>query len=169
MSQAGLLHVTDSVLPPDVPLIFETNSGNAVASANVIEILGGAGATTSASGNVITVTVSGASFTWNVVTSAMNPITLSPENGYIAKGLGQVVFVLPASAQVGDSYRIVSFGNLWTITENANQTITIGMLSTTAGSGSVTATSIGDAIEIVNVTQNLQWFTVSVQGNLTII
>lgn len=170
MSQAGILKVSDAILPPDVPLIFDGNSGSGSAIANIFEILGSGGVSTSVVGNILTITAVSSGFTWNVVTSASNPITLANQNGYICKGGTQVVFTLPASAALGDTYRIVSYGNLWTIDQQAGQSITTGMTTSTLGiGGSVTATMIGDSIELVCVTTNLEFYEVSMQGNLTIV
>lgn len=167
MSQAGILTVSE--LDPSVPTSFVTNSGTAVPIANVIEILGGAGTTTSASGNIITITVTGFGFTWNVVTSAMNPITLADENGYICKGGAPVNFVLPASATIGSNYRIVGYGNLWTLAQNAGQSITIGNQTTTPGVfGGLTATMISDSIELLCVTTNAEFYETGIQGNPTL-
>lgn len=171
MSQAGILNAVEIPFPPgDIPIDFVTNSGTAVASANVLNILGGSGATTSASGNTITITATGTGFTWNVVNSTMNPVALSPENGYIPKLAGSVNFVLPATASVGDTYKIVGYGNLWSITQPAAfQTITLGIKTTTAGvMGYIQATSPSDCAELVCVTANLEWVITDAVGNLTI-
>lgn len=169
MSQSGIAKITDQILPPDVPLEFVTDSGTAVASAHIINILGGAGATTSAFGNTIDITVTGTGFTWNVVTSATNPITLVAENGYIAKGASPVNFVLPAAASVGDTFWIKGYGNLWTLAQNALQTVSLGFQTTTAGIvGGMSATQIKDGIEIVCVTANLEFEIIDAIGNPTI-
>jgi hypothetical protein len=170
MSQAARLGVVDNELPPDVATSYVTNAGTAIPAANVLEILGGAGTTTSAAGNIITVTVTGTGFTWNVVTSAMNPITLAPENGYIAKGAGSVHFILPPAAAVGDTYWIKGYGNLWTLAQNAGQSITIGSQTSTVGvGGSLTATMISDSMQILCMTANSEFSEITVQGNPTIV
>lgn len=164
MSQAGITAVTE--IGPTIPVEFVTNSGTAVASFGVINILGSGGVSTNASGNTINIVVSGSGFSWNVVTSAMNPVTLVAENGYICKGASPVNFILPASASIGDSFKIIGYGNLWTISQNAGQTITIGFITTTAGvTGSIQATMISDGLEMVCVTSNLEFFETYIQGN----
>lgn len=168
MSQAGQINVVQD--NPQIPIIFQTDSGNATAMLNILEILGGPGTATSALGNVITISVSGTGFAWNVVTSASNPITLAKENGYIPKGAISVVFQLPAAASVGDVFRIIGYGNLWTIQQNANQSITIGIKTSTVGvGGSVNATSVSDGIELLCVTANTEFFEISMQGNPLIV
>jgi hypothetical protein len=172
MSQAGLVHITDSVLPPDVPLIFQGNAGSGSAVANIFEILGGTGVTTAVVGNVMTITIMSSGFTWNVVTSVApaNPIIFATENGYITKGLALVSFSLPASAAIGDTYRLVGYNALWTVAQNANQTITLGIKTTTSGvGGSIAATGVNDTIEMVCVTANLEWIITDVTGNITFI
>lgn len=149
-----------------VPEFFVTDAGTAIASSHILNVLGGPGTSTTGSGNTITVSVAGAGFTWSVVTSANNVKTLIKENGYISKGIPQVVFVLPLTAAIGDTYRIVGYGNLFQITQNAGQNISLGFDTTTAGVlGSVTATSSRDTLEIVCVTANLEFQIVDSTGN----
>lgn len=170
MSQAGLNNVSAGVLPPVVPLQFTTDSGIAVPAANNLNVLGGVGASTSAAGSTITITVDTTGFDWNVVTSATNPNSLVKQNGYIPKGGGVVTFLLPAAAAIGDTFLVAGYGNLWTLTQNAGQSITLGISSTTIGvGGSVTATQVRDSIELVCVTANTEFQIINGIGNLTFI
>lgn len=54
MSQSGIANLSTST--PTIPTSFTTDSGTAIPSANVIDINGGTGITTSGLGNVITIT-----------------------------------------------------------------------------------------------------------------
>lgn len=151
---------------------FPIGTGN---SSPTPEILGGT--ITSPSGTVtvgyvspnITLDVA-SSFVWNVVTSATNPTTLVKKNGYIPKGAGVVQFMLPAAAAIGDTFIIAGYGNLWTLGQNAGQSITLGTQTTQVGVlGSVTATQVRDVVEIVCVTANTEFQIISGVGNLTIV
>lgn len=169
MSQAGALDTSggggSSVTEID------TDAGFALPLAGIINIFGGAGITTSAAGNTVTITFTGnPGLIWSVVTSANNPVTLVNRHGYISKGASPVQFALPPAAAIGDTFRIVGYGNLWTITQNAGQTLTLGMLTTTTGVfGAVTATMVTDAVEIVCVSTNLEFFIVDSIGNPTMV
>ena len=166
MSQAGLLSSSNG----SAATTFNEDIGSASPVAGVINISGGVGITTSGAGNTITITATGSGFTWQVVTSASNPITLTKENGYITKGAGVVNFVLPAAASVGDTFRIIGYGNLWTIAQNAGQSIRIGSVVSSAGVlGSVSASMVTDCLDIICVTSNLEFFCDVVQGNLILV
>lgn len=170
MSQGGILKITTGSLPPSVPTSFTTNSGVAVPAANNLNVVGGTGITTSGSGSTVTITATGLSLTWNVVTSATNPNAIAKQNGYISKGASAVTFVLPASAAIGDCFIIAGYGNLWTLTQNAGQSVALGVQTTTVGvGGSITATQVRDSIEIVCVTANTEFQVINGVGNLTFV
>ena len=122
---------------------------------------------TNGAGSITISSLTGA-FKWDEVTSATNPNALVKENGYISKGAGVVTFVLPASAAQGDTFKIAGYGNLWTLTQNALQSVTLGAQSSSVGVlGAVTATHIRDSIELVCVTANTEFQIVNSVGNLT--
>jgi len=84
MSQGGLIAVTDAIIPSDVPTSFPTNSGTAVPSSNVLNVLGAGAATTSGSGNTITITVAtGGGLTLGAFGSTPNADGLSLTSGVL--------------------------------------------------------------------------------------
>lgn len=116
----------------------------------------------------ITIASTGGGFAWHEITSATNPNSVAAQNGYIAKGAGAVTFVLPASAAVGDVFKIVGYGNLWTLTQNALQSITLGSQVTTIGAlGNIVATHIRDCVTIVCVVANTEFQIIDSIGNIT--
>lgn len=170
MSQAGLLEVTNQILPDDVPILFVADVGSAVPSANTLSIVGGTGVSVSGMGSTLTINSTASGFAWTPVTSALNPLTLVHANGYIAKGAGSVHFVLPAAANVGDTFWIKGYGNLWTLSQHAFQTISLGAYTTSAGVlGGLTATQVKDGVEIVCITANLEFEVLICIGNPAVI
>jgi hypothetical protein len=119
-----------------------------------------------------TITISGGGgggggYSWANVTAASNPVLLVTGNGYMAAGAGVVNFVLPAAASFGDTYRIAGLGNLWTLAQNAGQSIIFGDETTTPGVfGNLTASKISDCVEIVCVVANVQFEVLSSIGNI---
>jgi hypothetical protein len=171
MSQAGpITEQSSGPLPPDVPTEFVTNSGTAVPASNVIEILGSGSITTTGSGNVVTVSISGTGFTWNTITSASNPKQIVAENAYITSGASQCVLLLPLTAAIGDSFIVTGNTSLFQITQNASQYILFGIQMTTAGAtGSLTSTSFADHVEVVCIVANLGFKVIDSIGNLTVV
>ena len=97
-------------------------------------------------------------------------MALVANNAYICKGAGAVNFVLPPAAAIGDSFKIIGYGNLWSISQNAMQSITIGVVTSSLGiGGSVTATTVSDNIELVCVTANTEFYEIQIQGNPIIV
>lgn len=168
MSQAGAISSTGT--NPEIPTDFVTDSGIAVPAADTLNIVGGAGITTSGAGNTVTISATGASIFWEVVTSADNPVLMDVKTGYIPKGAGVVNFTLPAAAAIGDIMYIEGYGNLWTLSQNAGQSVILGIVSSTIGvGGSIAATAVSDAITLICVTANSEFKVIAPQGNLTVV
>lgn len=164
MSQGGPLG--ELQLTPVIPTQIVCDVGVAIPAGNTLNVFGAGGTSTSGLGNTITILSSGGGYIWNVVTSASNPVTLTKGNAYICKGALPVQFILPAASAVGDSFRICGYSNLWTIAQNAMQSMTVGVVTSTVGVfGSVAATTVSDGIEFVCVTANTEFFEIGIQGN----
>lgn len=153
MSQAGITDVVGGT--PSIPTEFDTNAGAAVPAANILNILGTNGITTTGSGNTVTIVGPASPITkWQIVTSATNPNQITSGNGYICEGGTQVVFLLQLSPALGDGFVIISNGATFQITENGSQTIRIGAQISTGGSGTAVSNTVGDVVEVIYVGSN---------------
>lgn len=98
--------------------------------------------------------------------------TLINNRGYVCNaGASLITFTLPTTALKGDWIEINGFASgLFTIAQNAGQSIVFGNLTTTTGvAGSITSTLPSDGIKIRCVDDDLTWTLVSSVGNLNVI
>lgn len=146
-----------------------TDAGSAIPLANIVNMIGGTGCNTSASGNTITINATGGGYEWQVITSATK--TIETNKAYFANRAGGVTFTLPAVASVGDSFKIVSVDGIITINQLANQQIIFGKTLTSLGvAGSIIGTSKGDTIEIACWATNNNWVVIAgPQGNFGVV
>lgn len=111
----------------NVPTTFTGNSGpGAVPAANILQIIGGTGATTTASGNTVTIDVSMSSLNYTNVDSGMSPYTVLVSDNYISVDCSGGIVTLnfpdaPASKQT------------WTIKDRTGNAFTNNITLTTAG------------------------------------
>jgi len=167
MSQAGILDVVTST--PTVPTSFVTDSGTAVPVANVLEILGGTAVATSGSGKTVTIDVTTAGVPWVEETTTSRSLTVN--EGVVANNAALITMTLPATASLGDLFRIAGKGaGLFKIAQNAGQTIHFVDSDTTTGAGgSLTAIEQYCAIEIVCITANTDFAGLSSVGNFAVV
>jgi hypothetical protein len=166
MSQAGIV----SVAGGGGTTTYVEDVGFASASGGILQVLGGVGISTTGMGNIITISATSGAFQWNDITTPTQ--LLAVENGYVTDRAGGVTYTLPATASFGDEIFITGKQGLWTVSQNANQQIVVGAVGTTIGvGGSLTATSVGDSIQMVAITGGAStvWRVISEMGNPTIV
>ena len=112
----------------------------------------------------------GGGFHWKAVTASDNPVTLFPGFAYVANGAFPVLFTLPPTAAFGNTYRVVGHGNLWKVSQNAFQTMILGIDSTTVGVGGyIQATLVMDSVEITCIEANLDFKATDWSGNPVVV
>ena len=110
--------------------------------------------------------------TWTVNSSATKQIV--EEEGYFSAYTGTAVYTLPATPVLGDTFAVVATGatELWQIVENTGDTIIFGNSTTTATTGSLTATQQGDKVEAVCYTASgggNVWVVTDSIGSITLV
>jgi hypothetical protein len=120
----------------------------------------------------ITITATSQIVTWN--TESGTSANLVKDNGYVSTSEALCTFTLPTSVELGDEYQVVALGagGFKIIPGNTTQTIRLGTSVTTADTGSLQSTAIGDVIDLVCVdaTSGAQKFMViSSTGDITVL
>lgn len=148
---------------------YVTDSGTAVASSNILNVVGGSGVSTSGSGSTLTVNSVGGGVTWNVISDTSENMVVN--NGYVSNNAGTVTLTLPVAASVGDTLRVSGLGaGGWLIAQNAGQLINFGNSTTTTGAGgSLASTQSKDCVELVCVVSNTTFNVLSSIGNITVV
>ncbi len=111
-----------------------------------------------------------ASFAWNDVTGST--VTMAAYNGYVANdGATLVTATLPTTAAFGSTIQVQGFGTgLWTIAQNAGQSIRFNAVSSTTGvTGTVSSTSRYDSITLLCVVADTTWIATLYTGNLSVV
>lgn len=123
--------------PPDV-------SGN-------YGLLGANGITVTQGTNSSTFGTTSGAFKYNTVTGTSQAAVAG--NGYILININPTTVSLPANAgtNIGDTFRVIGLSGSYTITQAANQQITIGVDSSTVGAGGF-ASSVGGNFNGIQLT-----------------
>lgn len=149
-----------------IPTSITTDSGTVTPSGNTFAVLGAGTVSTGGSGATLTITGSGGGFTWNAVAGTSQNAAVN--NGYITQNAGQTTVNLPGTCAVGDVIRVAGSGAAgWIIDAPAGDTINVGSSVTSSG-GTVTSTDDKDAIELLCITADSVWTTISLIGNVTV-
>lgn len=138
-----------------VPTTFTTDSGNATPAANILNVLGGPGVTTSASGSTVTINSV-------VFTDQGSSIAVLSDNGYFVSGA--FTMTLPAAPLQGEM--IVVYADTTstvTITANTGQVIRLGT-NVTAAAGSITSGARGDSLTLRYRSSGTEWNGVDSTG-----
>lgn len=153
---------TSSPPPPAVPTSFVTDDGIAIPVLNILNVLGGNGATTSGSGNTVTITVINDGFVWSEQNGDFNA---SVQNGYFCNA--SLTVTLPASGGLilGNTIIIYNdFGVNIVVQAGVGEAIQFADTATIAG-GTLTSSTKGDSIELVFKPSDLTWHNIASNGN----
>ena len=104
---------------------------------------------------------------WSVETGIS--LSTAVNSGYITNRAGGISYTLPTTAAIGSIVRICSIQGLWTIAQDAGVSIVFGLFTTTVGAGgTLVATNVSDAIEVVCTVADTTWAVLSSVGNITV-
>jgi len=141
---------------------FTTQSGVATPSANNINIFGGTGATTSASGSTVTVTVVNDSFAWSEQNLSF---AAAVQNGYYCNAGLTVTLPATAGLTIGNTIIIyVDTSSTVTIQANTGQMIQVGDIVSISGGSTVCSTQ-GGILELNFKPSDTTWHTIASMGS----
>jgi hypothetical protein len=129
----------------------------------------GSGISITTGAGSITVASTVTALTWVDVTSPTQ--AMSPNTGYTCDdGATMITLTLPSTVAYGSLIAVVGISaGLFTIAQNAGQTIHFGNQTTTTGvTGSITSTNAWDNIYLLCTTANTTFSVIQAQGNLTV-
>ena len=159
MSQASIIAITTSGLPPSVPLVFHTDSGDAVPAANALNVFGGGTTSTSGAGSTITVTTVVGAATW---TDKAISFAAAVNNGYFVSAAATAT--LPAAPTQGQFIIIeTATASSVVIQANTGQVLRMGSGASSSG-GTATSSAAGNSVYLVYRSANTSWYSISTEG-----
>ena len=115
-------------------------------------------------------TTTGTIGSWVSVTGSTQALAVA--TGYVTNQSLGVVYTLPSTALLGAQITILGKAGIWSIHQNANQSIQVGSSTTTVGTGgSVTAGAAWNCITLQCITNGTStlWTAFPYEGTLTIV
>jgi len=161
---SGVNPVTELAAMVDGDLVIGSTGADPV----IAQLTGGVGISITSGAGSITIDATGSGLAWVEVTAATQAMAIATSYG-CNRG-GGVTFTLPATAAAGSVMEIVGMAGIWTLAQNAGQTVHIGNQSSTTGvGGSLTATNAGDCIILRCITANTDFRVQALVGNITVV
>lgn len=170
-TQYGLLtgngtNAVSSTTLADGELLIGTTGG----AASAATLTAGTGISITNAAGSITIDATGASFSW--IENTSSTVSMSVNTGYINNpASGSVTYTLPTTAAVGDVIEIIgNTGSGFSVAQNSGQTIRLGSVASTSGTGgSVASSNQYDSIKLVCTAANTAFrITDAVTSQLTI-
>ena len=167
MSQAGIISTSSGPVPPNVPTSFLLDDGNsAVPSANVIQVHGVGGATTSlGNSNEININIINDGFPWSEKAISFDA---NVQNGYFCTAALTVSLPInatfPSPLVLGNTIIIVvDTASTVTIQAAVGDSIQISQNISVAG-GTAVSNTRGSVLELIYRPSDLTWHTISSIG-----
>jgi len=166
MSQAGIINTTTGPVPPTVATQYVLDTGTAVPLANVLDVNGGTGVTTTlGASNQIIINVKNDGFTWSEQNTSFAAVV---QNGYFCNA--SLTATLPSSAGLIIGNSIIFFidtPSVVTIQAGLGEMIQVGSIISVPG-GIATSNTRGSILELVYKPSDSTWHTISSLGSWSI-
>jgi len=168
VSQAGIINTVSGAVPPTVATSYVTDNGTAIPALNILNVNGGIGASTSASGNQIVITVKNEGFTWSEQNASF---PAAVQNGYFCNNALTATLPPTAGLVIGNTIIIyVDTTQVVTIQANTGQMIQVGNnISAPGGTAKSTLNVKGEILELIFKPSDVTWHTQSSMGSWSVV
>jgi hypothetical protein len=135
--------------------------GSSAGSPAAASLSAGTGISITPGSNSISIAATGAAgITWANISGTTQAAAVN--TGFVVGNASQTTITLPATAALGSTVTIQGKGaGGWILAANTGQTIQVGQTASTTA-GSVTSAAAFDSIQVVCITANTTWATISV-------